>query len=213
MKLPSLRLLAALLVAGAFLTLALTDAQPANLLKSRSGAKGVAIDRAFVELMVPTERRFIALARIARSKASHGELRRVARRWIPKRRAEIRALLRVAPGIEAQVPDGAVPPLAQGSGDSGALGLVPFDAGLGVGSVDLTHRRTVDPAVLNRLIRLAQGTIRMARVEFTGGDIAELKHLSRPLLWGRFEQIFRLNAWYTRWYGRAAPAGGIPAGA
>lgn len=80
-------------------------------------------------------------------------------------------------------------------------------------SADLRHKARVDQPILNRMVRLAQGTIRMARAELSEGSVPRLKRFSNRVLRDRFDQIFRLNAWYVRWYGRASRAGGIPAGA
>ena len=211
-----MRIGAALLLAvGAFLFVIKTGDDKSELLfDEHPHAQGVAIDRAFVELMVPEERVRIALAKVARGRAEHWVLRRFAARSILRSRAEAKALLSFSGPIDADVPPGLTPPEAQGSGDSGGLALVPFDAGLSVSAVALpTEPRGFEQAFLNRMIRLDQGAVRMTRTVYSGGDVKGLKKLAEQILNHRFAEIFRLNRWYLRWFGRPSRAGGVPAGA
>lgn len=190
-----------------------SDGDLSLLWNRHTGAQGVAADRAFLELTVPEERVRIALAKAGRAHAEHAMLRRFAARTVRCSRREMRKLLAFAGPIDADVPDGFTPPFEQGRADSGALGLVPFDAGLSVTSAGLLRGSNFEQEFINRMIRLDQGAVRTTRAVYSQGAVNRLKQLAVRILDQRFEDIFLLNGWYVRWFGRPSRAGGVPAGA
>lgn len=212
----ALRLAAVLLLAAAAILLVTKTGsdQSSLLFEKHPHAQGVAMDRAFVELMVPEERVRIALAKAACARAGHRALRRFAAGSFARSRAEAQALLAFAGPIDADVPSGLTPSAEQGGGDSGGLGLVPFDAGLSVTATGLrASDRGFEQDFLNRMIRLDQAAVRMTRAVYSGGDVKGLKQLAIRILDRRFAEIFQLNRWYLRWFGQPSRAGGVPAGA
>jgi uncharacterized protein (DUF305 family) len=119
-----LRLLLVLLAAltAIVVVVATGDDQKELLFDEHPGARGVAADRAFVELIVPEERVRMALAKRALVRADHDALRRFAARISRQTGSEIGDLLGLVPSIDADVPRGFGPPVAQASADSGAQG-------------------------------------------------------------------------------------------
>lgn len=205
-----MRWLASLTGVGLLVIVLVSSGNDRSLLWNRhEGAQGVAVDRAFVELLLPLNRRFISLASQMQRSSGHPALRRVASRLIAVRQREDHELARLSQPIEAQVAPGPYPPVAQASADSGALALVPHDAGLGV-PAHLPDRHR-DKAALNRLIRLDQGAVRMGRVEFPSGAVKKEQQLSNGILRQRFDEINRLNQLYRQIWGRYSAAGGVPA--
>lgn len=183
------------------------------LFEEHPNAVGAAVDRAFVELMVPEERVRLGLAVQAASGAEHPRLRRIARLTKTSSGHELRRLLWFEAAIDADVPPGATLSYAQGRADSGALGLVPHDAGLSVSPLVHAPGAELDRQVINRLIRLGQGAVRITRAVYSEGDVTGLRHVASRILQRRFDEIFALNRLYLRWFGRPSRAGGVPAGA
>jgi uncharacterized protein (DUF305 family) len=181
------------------------------LFDEHPGARGVAADRAFVELVVPEERVRMALAKAAHADVHHLALGHFAARISRQTRAERRELLAIAPEIDADIPRGFGPSVAQGDADSGALGLVGFEAGLSVRPFGLPPGAANDPAFINRIIRLDQGAVRIGRAVYSQGAVKPLKKVALAILKRRFAEILQLNRWYQRWYGRPSKAGGLPA--
>lgn len=209
------RLTAALMLAVGAIAFVTTngDDQSSLLFEEHPDARGVAADRAFVELMVPELRVRIALAKAARGRAYSAPLRAFAARSVRRSRRESRLLLKLAPIVDADIPRGFSPPPAQGRADSGVLGLVAFDAGLAVRPSRLPSGGPLDEAFLNRIIRLDQGAIRMARAIYKEGHLGSIRRVANAILFDRFDEVLQLNRWYLRWYDRPSKAGGIPSGA
>jgi uncharacterized protein (DUF305 family) len=156
---------------------------------------GNGIDRAFLAEMIPHDRFGLAMAKVARSRSSRPQIRRLANTIMGTRRTEISSMRRMARRLEdvgvREEPLG-IPMHEQG-----------MDGERQIGS------RWSDRTFIDAMIRHHQGAIRMARVVIEQGEAGDLRAVAKAIVRMDAKEIEDMNAWRRRWYGRSSPAGGV----
>jgi uncharacterized protein (DUF305 family) len=199
-------------------------------------SKAGLVDRAFVAQMIPHHEMAVDMARDAPGRAEHAPLRELARSITTDQEREIAALRAAAKRLGVQP---AMGPHGDGSthGDDGAhadhgsadaapaakpgahatmeadaktLGLTMDEMGMSMEGPDLATAKPFDRAFIDAMVPHHQGAIRMARAQLARGEDRELLTLAAAIVTAQEREIRRMNAWRTRWYGAASPAGGVP---
>jgi uncharacterized protein (DUF305 family) len=194
------------------------------------------VDRAFVAQMVPHHEMAVDMAREAPERAEHAQIRRLARSIATDQEREIDALRAAAKRLGVQPAAGhdgghddavsghdhgdhedhdtAGAPVPSGhaamEADAKTLGLAVDDMGMSMAGPDLATARPFDRAFIDAMVPHHQGAIRMARAQLARGEDRELQKLATDIVSAQEREIRRMDAWRTRWYGEASPAGGVP---
>ena len=158
-------------------------------------------DGAFITGMVPHHQAAIEMARIARARATHASLRRLADTIVSEQENEIQFL----EATHQQAFGSPIPP-----GGHGSLGLSDEAMGMTGDPAALQDARPFDRAFIDMMIGHHQGAIRMARVELARGSYPDAKDLARSVIKVQSAEIRELNGWRREWFGRSSPAGGVP---
>jgi uncharacterized protein (DUF305 family) len=169
-----------------------------------SASEGSARERAFLSAMVPHHKSAVDMARIARRRASHAEIRELAHEIASTQELEIKRMKEIHRRVfgERLTPD---------DGAHAELGLSAEDAGMAHGGMAaLEGARPFDRAFIDAMIPHHAGAIRMAEAVM-GGDVDdEIVDLADGIVQAQSREIRRLNDWRRQWYGNESPAGGMP---
>ena len=196
---PITRLIAAvLLVVAAAALAACGDEQESGTSASSSR------ERAFLSGMVPHHESAVEMARVARSRAKHVEVRELAQRIIGTQQLEIRRMK----AIHRRLFGGQLVADDQAHME---LGLSASEAGMDHGGMAaLEGARPFDRAFIDAMIPHHAGAIRMARAVMANPPDDEILDLADGIVRAQSREIRQMNRWRLTWYGRASPAGGAP---
>jgi uncharacterized protein (DUF305 family) len=171
------------------------------------GSDGAATnaERAFLEAMIPHHQSAIKMARLAKRRAEHRQIRELADAIIAAQSNEIRDIRRIHRRLFGEKV------LPNVDGHLG-LGLSAAEAGMAHDDprAKLARARRFDRAFIDEMIRHHQGAIRMARAVRGQTDSAELRSLANTIVSAQAEEIEQMNRWRTAWYGAASPSGDVP---
>ena len=166
-------------------------------------AGGRDIDGAFITAMVPHHDEAIGMARVARERAKHRELKTLAAGIIGAQNREIEELTFAHQRIFGE-------PLPTSGMAHGDLGLSEEEMGMAMDMAELEEAPEFDRTFIDMMIRHHQGAIRMARAELARGEDPDLKKLARSIVSAQSREINQMNSWRRSWYGAASPSGGVP---
>jgi uncharacterized protein (DUF305 family) len=170
-----------------------------------SGAAATNAERAFLEAMIPHHQSAIKMARVAKRRAEHRQIRELAEAIIAAQSNEIRDIRRIHRRLFGEKV------LPNVDGHQG-LGLSAAEAGMAHDdpTAKLARARRFDRAFIDEMIRHHQGAIRMARAVRGQTDSAELRSLANAIVSAQAEEIEQMNRWRTAWYGAPSPSGNVP---
>lgn len=155
-------------------------------------AAGNASDRAFVADMTPHHQGAIAMARIARERAEHGELRRMADAMIDAQAGEVSVMRSLA--LDAH---------HMGATSEGHMGMSEGEMGMSIDMPMLERVRPFDRAFIDMMIPHHRGAIAMAREELAQGEQPALRQMARDIISAQTREIERMRRWREDWYGSA----------
>lgn len=187
---------------------------------SSSTASGTAaVDRAFVQQMVPHHRLAVDMGNMALKQGEHPELKALAHSIVSAQNDEIALMTRAAGRLGAKVAPGGQMghggmsmDSPQMEADAKTLGLAMDAMGMSMQMDRLDGARPFDRAFLDMMVPHHEGAVRMARAELAKGGDGELKALAQRIIGGQTKEIGQMNGWRTGWFGAPSPAGGVPAG-
>jgi uncharacterized protein (DUF305 family) len=171
------------------------DEQP----RSSSDAAGNSTDRAFVVQMIPHHKSAVEMAAVAKKRARHSALKRLANSIIATQSIEIEQLRRYDDRLE------------KAGVEPGELGAAHEDMGGGMDADSLMAARPFDREFIDGMIAHHQGAIHMARAQLDTGENHDLKRLAEAIVDAQSKEIDQMNTWRIGWYGSLSPAGGVPA--
>ena len=148
---------------------------------------GVAVDRALLNDMIPHHESAIEMAEIARKRAEHREIKRLAAAIIADQRAEIQLMA----GLKKNVAAGTA---------SSHMGMSKHRMGMSMNAAELAQARPFDRAFIDAMVPHHQGAIHMARRELASGRNAEVRRLARRIVKAQKKEIADMKAWRKRWY-------------
>jgi uncharacterized protein (DUF305 family) len=167
-------------------------------------AKGNPSEAAFLQAMIPHHESAVEMAKIARRRGQHGEIKTLARNIERTQSEEITQMESVYRRLfgKAIAPD----PAAHDE-----LGLSAAEAGAEHSDVSkLDRARPFDRAFIDEMVPHHQGAIRMAAAVQSRTDNVELEQLAGSIIETQAQEIRQMNAWRKKWYGSPSPAGGPP---
>ena len=169
--------------------------------KTSAGDPG---ERAFLSAMVPHHESAIEMARTARSRAKHVEIRELAQAIISTQQLEIRRMKDIHRRIFGE-------PLVADDGAHMKLGLSAADAGMDHGAMaGLESARPFDRVFIDAMIPHHAGAIRMAHAVMADAPDDEIVDLADGIVQAQSDEIRQMNKWRVDWYGEPSPAGGVP---
>jgi uncharacterized protein (DUF305 family) len=171
-----------------------------------SGSSGGQAERAFLEAMVPHHESAIEMARLAKRRAEHPEIRELAGAIVSAQEREIADMRRIHQRVFDE-------PLLPNMDSHAQLGLSPEEAGMMHGEDSAEMLRTEKPfdrAFIDAMIPHHQGAIRMARAVLDQDGDAEVLGLAGAIVRAQAQEIRQMDQWRSEWYGAESPAGGVP---
>ena len=161
-----------------------------------SGGAGNGTDAAFVNDMVPHHEAAVEMAELAKTRADHPELRRLADEIIATQNREIDTMSSVKDDLAGEYDDHMAGD-AHMSGDEEARGM-------GMEPHQLRDAKPFDREFIDMMIPHHRGAIRMAREELAKGDNATLRGLAEDIVSAQEREIAQMREWRKAWYGPSA---------
>lgn len=182
-----------------------------------SSSQGIAtdVDRAFVRLMVPHHQSAIDMAKTAKAKATHREIKKLAINITSTQTAEIGQMTEIAKTIGTDVggSGSSMSGMDHGgghsmgdAGDLKTLGLTQDAAGMSMDMAMLENAKPFDRTFIDMMVPHHEGAVRMAKAELAKGQNPDLKALAKGIVDAQNKEIKEMNAWRTKWYGAPVPS-------
>lgn len=164
-------------------------------------------NRAFLEAMIPHHESAIEMAKIAKRRAEHPEVRQLAFRIANTQRDEIRQIEHMHQRLFGQK-------ILPNSDAHEALGLSAEQAGMAhmEPTAALAEAKPFDKAFIDEMIPHHQGAIRMARAVLDETEDGGVRSLAEAIVRTQSNEIEQMNGWRQAWYGEASPMADAPMG-
>lgn len=170
-----------------------------NNLRGIMGSSVVgAIDRNFIEQMIPHHDDAILMAEIALKKAEHAEIKSLAEN-IKRTQSEENTKMRewYTSWYDVSVPENS---FGMGMGRGSMMG-----GGMMGDATDITTLESAKPfdkEFIEQMIPHHQMAIMMATMLSQGTDREEMKVLARAIIDAQSREIDQMRSWYRSWYGQ-----------
>ena len=161
------------------------------------------IDGAFLAAMVPHHQEAVDMASLARARAEHREIKKLASGVVDTQNREMQDMTFAHQRIFGE-------PLPDSGMAHGGLGLSEDEMGMSMDMGELENAREFDRTFIDMMIRHHQGAIRMAQAQLQRGEDPELKALARAIVVAQSREIEQMNSWRRSLYGATSPSGGVP---
>ena len=149
-----------------------------------------ATDAAFVTDMTAHHRGAIEMAELARRRAEHPEIRRLADDIVSAQNGEIAVMDRIRDDMHAM-----------NMHEDGHMGMSRSEMGM---DMDMPMLRRADPfdrAFIDMMIPHHQGAIAMAKKLLEKGEQPGLRRMAEDIIDAQSAEIARMRAWRKAWYG------------
>ena len=154
-----------------------------------AGSAGNATDTAFVNDMVPHHESAVEMAELARERAEHPELRKLADDIIAAQNREIETMK----SVKADLADGH----GHMSGDEHSRGMA-------MDPHELRNAKPFDRAFIDMMIPHHAGAVTMAKEELDKGENPTLRGLADDIVAAQAREIAQMREWRESWYGSAS---------
>lgn len=155
---------------------------------------GNSTDRAFIAEMVPHHRSAVAMAAMAKTRATSSFVKTLAANITRSQSAEIAQMQRV----DAQ--------LSKAGVKKGDLGMDSHMKGMDMNASMLEHAKPFDSEFMKMMVPHHKGAIAMAKIELAKGSNPELKTLAKSIISAQQREVEQMNAHLTS----KASIGGMP---
>ena len=151
------------------------------------GAGGNALDAAFVEDMSAHHLSAIEMARIARERATHPQIRALAEDIVSSQESEIARMN----GLGKALPEPA----------EGGMGISHAEMGMGMDTALLEYVRPFDRVFIDMMIPHHEGALVMAKRVIERGEQPVLRRMARAMIEAQAREIAQMRRWRKAWYG------------
>jgi YVTN family beta-propeller protein len=156
-------------------------------------------DRMFIAGMIPHHQSAIDMAKVARTKAEHPEIKRLADQIISSQQGEIDQM---RAWHERWYGTDRVPEMDHEMMGRMMPGMDMHD--MGMEAEDLSGAKPFDRAFIDAMIPHHEGAITMARHIRSRAERPEIKRLADEIISSQEGEIGRMRRWREAWYGAAA---------
>ncbi len=174
--------------------------------KPTSSTSDKQAQQAFLQGMVPHHQSAIEMARMAKKRGQHSDVKQIGEDIINAQEREIAQMKQTNKRLFGK-------PLKPDTMAHAKLGLSPKQAGMDHMDMEmakLENAKPFDRAFIDAMIPHHQGAIRMARAVTGKAKDPELYRLAQSIIGEQSREITTMNEWRKQWYGAASPAGGVP---
>jgi uncharacterized protein (DUF305 family) len=151
---------------------------------------GNRMDAAFIADMTAHHEGAIDMARLARTRAEHREIRQMADAIVDAQEGEIAVMRRIEDDLHSM-----------GMHDGGHMGMSAEEMGMDMDMSMLKRARPFDRAFIDAMIPHHQGAIAMARELLEKGEQPALRRMAHDIIEAQSGEIAQMRAWRKRWYG------------
>lgn len=162
---------------------------------SSGGGAGKATDAAFVNDMVPHHESAVEMARLARTRAEHLEIRRLADDVIAAQNREIETMQ----SVKADLPDAH----GENMGSEDHMSGDEHSRGMDMDPQQLRDAKPFDRAFIDMMIPHHEGAVTMAKEELAKGKNPTLRGLAEDIVAAQEREIAQMRRWRGKWYGSA----------
>ena len=163
-----------------------------------------AFDRQFIDMMVPHHQGAVEMAKIARQRAEHAEIKEMAAKIIRTQDAEINTMKawRKSWFGSDQTPPMTAMPMVPGMGGHGGMGATMNMA------ADVDKLRAApspfDKAFIETMIAHHESAIEAAKIAATRAEKPEIKELAQAIIVDQQREIDEMKQWRQAWYGNTS---------
>jgi uncharacterized protein (DUF305 family) len=163
---------------------------------SAGGGAGNATDAAFVNDMVPHHESAVEMAKLAKARAEHPEIRQLASNIIATQNREIATMQ----SVEADLSDAH----SEHMGTEDHMSGDAHSRGMGMDPQRLRDAKPFDRAFIDMMIRHHKGAVTMAKEELAKGENPTLRGLAEDIVAAQEREIAQMREWHKAWYGSAS---------
>ena len=157
---------------------------------------GNGADLAFIDAMVPHHEMAIDMAKAAKERGEHPEIKKLAGEIAEAQQVEITQLNLIRDDLSTL--------------KKTSLGVPSHLTGMDMSMITLSKAKPFDREFIDMMVPHHQGAIRMARAELKRGKSPALEKIAKDIVDAQSREINEMNAWRKSWYGKPSPAGGVP---
>lgn len=165
----------------ALLLSACGEDDPAMRGGSTEASTGLSLDRAFAAEMIPHHESAVEMAVIAQERGESPFVRRLAETIISTQTAEIEFLRR------------AEQRLAKQGVETGSLGMMDHEMGMGGDVQSLSSADPFDKAFMEMMIEHHEGAVAMAKIEVADGSDPDLQALAEDIIVAQEQEISEMR--------------------
>jgi uncharacterized protein (DUF305 family) len=151
------------------------------------GAGGNSTDAAFVVDMSEHHLGAIEMARLARERATHPEIRALADAIVTSQETEIVRMKAIAKDLPE-------PP-------EGGMGISHAEMGMGMDTDILEYVRPFDRVFIDMMLPHHEGALVMAKALIERGEQPALRAMARQMIAAQAREIGQMRRWRKAWYG------------
>lgn len=157
---------------------------------NKSTSAGNATDAAFIDDMTPHHEGAIQMAKLAKTRAGHSQVKSLADNIISSQQAEISVMGRIRDDMHAM-----------GMNADGHMGMSQHEMGMDMNMSMLERAKPFDKAFIDMMIPHHEGAIRMARAELAKGKQSGLRKIAKDIIAAQNREIAEMRTWRRQWYG------------
>ena len=159
---------------------------------SGSSRAGNSTDAAFLADMTEHHQAAIDMAKIAKTRAEHQEVRKLADDIVDVQQAEITVMRAISDDLEHSDIEG------------GHMGMSQKDMGMSMDPDALKTAKPFDRAFIDAMVPHHEGAISMAQRELAKGTQPALRKMAKDIISAQTEEIAEMQRWRKLWYGSEA---------
>lgn len=153
---------------------------------------GNATDTAFITDMTAHHQGAIAMARIARQRAEHREIRQLADDIVAAQQAEISRMGTIRRDMRGM-----------GQHGNGHMGMSAAEMGMDMDPAMLEDAEPFDRAFIDMMVPHHEGAVEMAKQLLKHGQQPALRTMAHNIIGAQQLEILEMHEWRKAWYGSA----------